>query len=80
MASSNEARVTHVKVSENRDFADDYCGSKSLEDAGESAKRRRVVYDCKKQSQQGYGTSMSADPKHTPSIESKGNIRSICTY
>ncbi|XP_075986904.1 uncharacterized protein LOC142983776 [Anticarsia gemmatalis] len=77
MASSNEARVTHVKVSENRDFADDYCGSSSSEDAGESAKRRRVVHDCKKLSKQGHGTSMSTDPKHTPSLESKGKKRKI---
>nr|XP_049705735.1 lysine-specific demethylase 9 [Helicoverpa armigera] len=77
MASSHEARVTHVKVSENRDFVDDYCDSSSLEDAGEGAKRRRTANDCKKLSQQGYGTSMSTDPKHTSSIESKGKKRKI---
>lgn len=77
MASSNEARVTHVKVSENRDFVDDYCGSSSLEDAGEGAKRRRTVYDCKKLSQQGCGTSVSTDPKHTSALESKGKKRKI---
>lgn len=79
MASSNEARVTHVKVSENRDFVDDYCGSSSLEDAGEGAKRRRTGYDGKNPSQQGCGTSVSTDPKHTAAIESKG-INSFYTY
>lgn len=74
MASSNEARVTNVKVSENRDFVDDYCGSNSLEDAGEGAKRRRTAYDCKTVSQQGCVTSVSTDLKHTPSSESKGTI------
>ncbi|KAJ8707489.1 hypothetical protein PYW08_010741 [Mythimna loreyi] len=77
MASSNEARVTHVKVSENRDFMDDYCGSTSLEDAGEGAKRRRTAYDCNKLTQQGCGTSVSTDPKHTPVSESKGKKRKI---
>lgn len=77
MASSNEARVTNVKVSENRDFVDDYCGSNSLEDAGEGAKRRRTAYDCKTVSQQGCGTSVSTDLKHTPSSESKGKKRKL---
>lgn len=72
MASSNEARVTHVKVSENRDRVDDYCGSNSLEDAGENAKRRRTAFDGNKQLQLEYGTSMSSDTKHTASSESKG--------
>lgn len=74
MASSNEARVAHVKVSEIRDFADEHCGPNSLEGAGESAKRRRVAYDSKKPSHQKFGTSMSTDSKHTPTSESKGNI------
>ncbi|CAB3258672.1 unnamed protein product [Arctia plantaginis] len=77
MASSNEARVAHVKVSENRDYDDEYCGSSSLEDAGESAKRRRVAYDCKKPSHQRFETSMSTDSKHTPSLESKGKKRKL---
>ncbi|CAH0697610.1 unnamed protein product [Spodoptera exigua] len=77
MASSNEARVTNVKVSENRDFMDNYCGSKSLGDAGEGAKRRRTTYDCKNVSQQGCGTSVSTDLKHTPSTESKGKKRKL---
>ncbi|CAH0599169.1 unnamed protein product [Chrysodeixis includens] len=77
MASSNEARVTHVKVSENRDRVDDYCGSSSLEDAGENAKRRRTAFDGNKQIQMGYGTSMSTDTKHTASSESKGKKRKI---
>ncbi|XP_026731059.1 uncharacterized protein LOC113496134 [Trichoplusia ni] len=77
MASSNEARVTHVKVSENRDRVDDYCGSNSLEDAGENTKRRRTAFDGNKQLQLGYGTSMSTDTKHTASSESKGKKRKI---
>lgn len=77
MASSNEARVTNVKVSENRDFMDDYCGSNSLGDAGEGAKRRRTAYDCKTVSQQGCGTSVSTDLKHTPSSETKGKKRKL---
>lgn len=77
MASSNEARVTHVKVSENHDFADDYCSTSGLKDAGETTKRRRVTYEGKKQSHQEYGTNMSTGTKHTSSLESKGKKRKV---
>lgn len=71
MASSG-ATESHVKVSENRDFTDDYSASNGEGDAGEGTKRRRVNHDYRKLSKLGYDPSVSTNLKHGQSIELKG--------
>lgn len=75
MASSSNARLSHVKVEENRDCIVDYCSSSSERDAGEGAKRRRVTQDHKRLMKLGCGSSMSSDSIIIPGIESKGKKR-----
>ncbi|KAG6446633.1 hypothetical protein O3G_MSEX004538 [Manduca sexta] len=75
MASSNEARVSHVKVSGNRDFGNDCYESNGEGDAGEGTKRRRVAHDYRKLSKLGYDPSVSNESRLTPSCESRGKKR-----
>lgn len=69
---SNCSPETNVKVSENRDSAEDYNSSNSEADAGEAIKRRRVTHDYRKLSKLGYDPSMSLNIKHAPSPDFKG--------
>lgn len=69
---SNSSPETNVKVSENRDSAEDYNSSNSEADAGEAIKRRRVTHDYRKLSKLGYDPSMSLHIKHAPSPDFKG--------
>lgn len=80
MASSQEHRLSHVKVGETLDCVDDYRGSSSEKDAGQAVKRRRISHDYRKLSKLGYGPSVSTEPRHAMSPDSKGNITSITVF
>lgn len=71
---SNGPLDSHVKVSENCDFGEDYCGANSEADAGEATKRRRVTHDYRKLSKLGYDPTMSTSLKQGSPFEPKGNL------
>lgn len=71
MASSNEARLSHVKAGENLELGGDYRKANGESCAGEASKRRRISHDTKKPSRPGCDPSVSTKHIHT-SIESKG--------
>lgn len=74
MASSEQARLSHVKVGENCDYVGKLCGSKSKEDAGDGVKRRRVSHDHRKLSKLGHGPSVSTETRVALSTETKGKL------
>ncbi|XP_028044091.1 round spermatid basic protein 1-like protein [Bombyx mandarina] len=74
MASSNEARLSHVKAGENLELGGDYRKANGESCAGEASKRRRISHDTKKPSRPGCDPSVSTKHIHT-SIESKGKKR-----
>lgn len=74
MASSEEPRLSHVKVGETLDYVGDYSGSSSRKEAGNAVKRRRVSHDYRKLSKLGYGPSVSAESEHAMSPDSKGKV------
>lgn len=74
MASSEEPRLLHVKVGENRDYVDDYRGSGIGGGAGRTIRRRRPSHDFCKLPKLRNVPSMSTEERHALYTDSKGIV------